>query len=607
MRAALYYRVSTKMQEHKYSLKAQKQELRKYAESQDWTITKEFRDVDSGAKLDKSGLNSLLDFVEEGGCDVVLCIDQDRLSRLDTVSWEFLKSSLRENNVRIAEPGSITDLDNEDDEFISDIKNLIARREKRAINRRMMRGKRQRTREGKGWGKTPIEYNYDKNTGTYSLNEKWSWVIPFIDDLYINKGYSFKRIAKELNKITLTPLGKKWSDTVVSAKLKNKAYHGIMKKQFANGETIEKENIYPKLRTEETYNKIQEVRNSKYQKKTRENEVPQLLRRTEMTCGLCGRKLTIHMSGTKKYGLHFYITHGRPERQRDDFKCSLSINMIRVEKNIVSAIKNIIKSEELARDHIKMDFDESDAARLKEDIKAAKKVLSEAHEKVDRLLPLYLDGKFPKEQLDKQHGFLMNEINTHEKRVKQLNAQLSIVESQQFNYDLILEYFKVAERFDTWLTQNEQMDMIGKLFPLATVYEDHIVMSGELPNGAPLEINVKVDPNPYEGRYTNHRENRDPWGKYQKIQAMIKDNPGMPQTKIAATLNIAPSTIVRLKNKFGEFEDQVKHVTHDPEGKRQIIEEYLKDNPGASLRKTARDTGISTATVQRIKEKYGIK
>ncbi|MDJ1630989.1 recombinase family protein [Bacillus velezensis] len=130
----------------------------------------------------------------------------------------------------------------------------------------MMRGKRQRTREGKGWGKTPIEYNYDKNTGTYSVNEKWSWVIPFIDDLYLNKGYSFKRIAKELNKITLTPTGKKWSDTVIASKLKNKAYHGIMRKTFSNGETIEIENIYPKLRSEESYEKLQEVRELKYQK-----------------------------------------------------------------------------------------------------------------------------------------------------------------------------------------------------------------------------------------------------------------------------------------------------------------------------------------------------
>ncbi len=54
--------------------------------------------------------------------------------------------------------------------------------------------------------------------------------------------------------------------------------------------------------------------------------------------------------------------------------------------------------------------------------------------------------------------------------------------------------------------------MIGKLFPQTTVYSDHIVMAGELPNGAPLEISVKVDPNPYERRNGNQKDNRDPWG-----------------------------------------------------------------------------------------------
>ncbi|UTW69901.1 recombinase family protein [Anaerobacillus sp. HL2] len=103
----------------------------------------------SGGTLNKKGLNQLLDLVEDGSIDVVLVIDQDRLSRLDTVAWEYLKSTLRDNNVKIAEPGTLTDLANEDQEFISDIKNLIAKREKKAIVKRMMRGKRQRMREGK--------------------------------------------------------------------------------------------------------------------------------------------------------------------------------------------------------------------------------------------------------------------------------------------------------------------------------------------------------------------------------------------------------------------------------------------------------------------------
>ncbi|WP_412095342.1 recombinase family protein [Bacillus haynesii] len=51
----------------------------------------EFQDIESGGKLHKKGLNSLLDIVEEGKIDMVVCIDQDRLSRLDTISWEYFK------------------------------------------------------------------------------------------------------------------------------------------------------------------------------------------------------------------------------------------------------------------------------------------------------------------------------------------------------------------------------------------------------------------------------------------------------------------------------------------------------------------------------------
>lgn len=122
IRVAIYIRVSTKLQEDRYSLSAQTVELTRYAIQQGWEIVEVFRDVDSGTKLDKDGLKSLLDCVENGQVDIVLCIEQDRLSRLDTVKWEYLKGVLRENNVKIAEPGRISDLSNADDEFFSDLK-----------------------------------------------------------------------------------------------------------------------------------------------------------------------------------------------------------------------------------------------------------------------------------------------------------------------------------------------------------------------------------------------------------------------------------------------------------------------------------------------------
>ena len=96
MRVAIYIRVSTKLQEDRYSLKAQQTELTRYAEAQGWTIVDTYKDVDSGAKINKEGLEALLDAVEDGLVDVVLVIEQDRLSRLDVADWQYLKDVLRE-------------------------------------------------------------------------------------------------------------------------------------------------------------------------------------------------------------------------------------------------------------------------------------------------------------------------------------------------------------------------------------------------------------------------------------------------------------------------------------------------------------------------------
>lgn len=259
MKAAIYIRVSTKLQEDRYSLKAQTTELTRYAESQNWKIVDIFKDVDSGTKLKKDGLEAMLDEVEDGKIDVVLCIEQDRLSRLDTIKREYLKGVLRDNRVKIAEPGNIVDLSNEDDEFISDLKNLLAQRSRRDLLRKMMRGKRQKTREGKVWGKQPEEYHYNKDTEQITVNEERSWIIPFIDSLYIEKGLGAKAIASELNKISKTAEGKMWTNQQVLGKLKNPAYHGVLQKTFSNGETITVPGVYPPLRSELMYARIQNV------------------------------------------------------------------------------------------------------------------------------------------------------------------------------------------------------------------------------------------------------------------------------------------------------------------------------------------------------------
>ena len=599
MRVIIYYRVSTKLQEDKFSLKAQKQELTKYANSQGWEIVGEFRDVDSGGKLDKVGLNAMLDRIEEDEVDVVLCIDQDRLSRLDTVAWEFLKDALRDNKVKIAEPGSMTDLSNEDQEFMSDIKNLMARKEKRTIVRRMMRGKRQRTREGKGWGRSPIEYLYDKNTSTYSINEKWSWLIPFIDELYLDKDKSDQAIAKELNKICKTPTGKTWSDTHVRQKLTNEAYCGRMIKSFSNGETIVVDDVYPRLRSDEQHQKIQEKRKNKFRRKPM--TTPQLLRRVHMECAYCGRKLAIHMSGVKEYGLHFYITHNKKQQNIAQGRCEFTLNTLRVEHNIISAVKSIIKGEEFAKKYIQLEYDPDDLQQMEKEIKQVAKLQTDVRAKIDRLLALYLDGSWSKEQLDQQKKLLESELKVHESRHRQLSSKRDLVKANQFNYDTVVQYLAVAERFDVLLEKDEQMEMIGRLFPEAKVFEDHIMLYGMLPNDIPIEVRVPVDENPNKVRKTSVR---DPEDKYEKVQQWLNEQQGASLKDAADHFGFAESTVYRLQHKFGPFQNVIKKTEHRPLEKLEVIKAYLEKEPGAGYRKISRATGIPPSTVDRLLRTY---
>ncbi|KEP27248.1 recombinase family protein [Bacillus zhangzhouensis] len=599
MKAALYYRVSTPGQatEDKYSLRSQKEELTKYAASQGWTVVGEFQDVGSGGKLEKKGLNQLLDFVEKGNCEVVLCIEQDRLSRLDSLGWEFLKSTLRENQVKIAEPGFITDLDNEDDEFISDLKNLIARREKKKIVLKMMRGKRQRTREGKGWGKTFWEYNYDKATGTYTINENWSWVIPFIDKLYTEKKYSYTTIAQELNKISRTPTGKEWNSALVGIRLKSKAFHGVLEKNFKNEGAISADvPVYPPLRTIETYEKICKIRKEKFKRK--KVVFHHFLRKVYFKCDECQRKLSIvHSKNSYATEGYFYLAHGR------HIDCKVSINSIRFDQNITKAIKEILKSENMAKKYVKIDHTQKDLEDMKKQVKAERNNLKKFSEKKDLLLPLYLDGKFSKEQLDKQYTMLETQEEHHKKQVRSLEEKLHLIKSKMFNYDLITSYLSVAERFESLLTVEEQTEMISTLFPKGIVYEKEILLEGFLSEDVPIEIAIPIDPDPFN---VKNKWERDPISKYNKIQEYMNEHPHLTQKQIAEALDIGPSSIVRLRNRFGEYKNYTKVINHDPKGKAEILKEYYLKNPDASLRKTARDTGIPSTTIRRIKRDYGL-
>lgn len=492
MRVANYYRVSTKLQENKFSLSAQKSELSSYVEKMNWTFVNEFVDVETGGKLDKKGLNALLDTVESGKVDVVLCMDQDRLSRLDTISWEYLKSVLRDNNVRIAEPnGTLTDLSNEDQEFMSDLRNLMAQREKKSVVRRMMYGKRQRLREGKGWGQCPFEYYYQD--GFYYIKDGWAWTIPFIDDLYLNKNMGMKSISNELNKVSRTPTNRNWNEHLVHTRLVSKNFHGYQEMTFSNGETISSY-VYEPMRSEETYNKIQSIRGTRgkqFRVFTRTStENVNLLKYVPLACGLCSRTLSVQQVSSKEKP-RYYAQHGR-KQTFDGERCDILINAKCYEYNLVKALREILQSEEMASKYIQFNNDDNELSELNSKASTHEKTLKKLHESKDKLLDLYLTSDIEKDVYTKKDADLSNKIKLESESLNKIKRNIDLINEKEWNYENLYEYIEIASEIGTNLTRHEQAVLISKIFNKGVLYENELVLTTEIYKGVPVEVSIPI-------------------------------------------------------------------------------------------------------------------
>lgn len=597
MKVAIYIRVSTRLQEDKFSLSSQKLELEKYAKDKDWEIVDIFKDVESGGKLDKIGLNTLMECVEDGLVDVVLCMDQDRLSRLDTIEWELLKQTLRENGVKIAEPGVLTDLTNENDEFISDIKNLIAKKEKRTVVRRMMRGLRQYVREGNFYGKLPHFYKFDKVTKIISVDDEYSWVVGYIDESYLEKRLGFKSIANNLNKLTLSPNGNLWSGVTVLNMLKNRAYHGELVREFKNHEPITVDDIFPKLRTKETYLRIQNEMSKRHKK--RSEAAPHFLRDIQIKCEHCGYILGIQTGSTKQKGKYNYYFQHSAFRQHFEGYCStVNVNTKRIYKPLLTQLKAIMSSEEIAQNFLKYKNDNKDTNMLEKRIESTQKNYNKLQSKLENIIDLYLDGEFNKDQLKKRKEQIEIDIQVNRDELDRLQKQFVAITKNQITYDVILSYFSIIHDLDN-LHERDLQGVLGDLFYSATYnFDEEIMTFHALINDVQLDVKVKLEDSRQLLADKVAVASKQRYKEYKKI---VADNPNCSQKQLTRLSGYHADTVKSDLERFGRIKG-MKQKKGDPAIKKQRmndIRDMLNASKKYSYAEIARTLEMDPATTRK--------
>jgi site-specific DNA recombinase len=148
-RAILYARVSTDEQARSgYSLAQQLEALREYATREGYEVLDEIVDPgQSGASLERSGMDRVRDLVAGGGVFVVLAQDRDRFTREPAYHY-LLRREFDEHGTKIRALNDRGD-DSPEGELTDGILDQLAKYERAKIAERSRRGKLRKAREGK--------------------------------------------------------------------------------------------------------------------------------------------------------------------------------------------------------------------------------------------------------------------------------------------------------------------------------------------------------------------------------------------------------------------------------------------------------------------------
>ncbi len=213
LRAVLYARVSTDEQAKSgYSLAQQLEALREYAASEGYEVLEEVEDPgQSGASLERPGMDHVRDLVAAGSVSVVLAQDRDRFAREPALHY-LLCNEFEEHGCKLRALNDRGD-DSPEGQLTDGIIDQIARYERLKTTERTRRGKLKKVREGKVLANNCADYGfkYNPTRDGYLVDDETMAVVRRIFRMVGVEGASLNSVAKTLNREGVKPPTSPWS------------------------------------------------------------------------------------------------------------------------------------------------------------------------------------------------------------------------------------------------------------------------------------------------------------------------------------------------------------------------------------------------------------
>lgn len=420
-KVAIYARVSTTNQaEEGYSIDGQIDSLEKYCEAMGWDVYNKYIDAGfSGGSLKRPEMANLINDVKKGLFDTVLVYKLDRLSRNVRDTLYLIKDVFNINKIDFVSIQENIDTSSAMGTLFLTLLSAIAEFEREQIKERMQLGKLGRAKAGKSmmWGRTSYGYDYQKETGSLTINPAQSLVVKYIFERYL-AGRSITKLRDDLNE--KYPKEISWNYRAVRGILSNPVYCGYnqYKGQLFPGE-------HEPIISEDVYKRTQEELKIR-QRIAAEKTNPRPFQAKYMLsglaqCGYCHAPLKLIMGGIRKDGTRFirYECYQRHPRKtagvtvyNNNQKChSGAYDKDALEQYIITEISKLQHDQSYIEQLFSVKANTIDRYSYQ-------KQIEELTRKLSRLNDLYIDDRITLDELQKRSSEFMTMRTTLEEELK---------------------------------------------------------------------------------------------------------------------------------------------------------------------------------------------
>lgn len=472
-KVALYVRVSTTSQlEEGYSIEEQKAKLESYCDIKDWHVYKVYTDGGfSGSTTERPALEQLIKDAQSKLFDTVLVYKLDRLSRSQKDTLYLIEDIFLKNNIEFVSLLENFDTSTPFGRAVIGLLSVFAQLEREQIKERMQLGKLGRAKSGKSmmWAKTSYGYNYDKETGSMTVNEYEALAVKEIFTSYL-AGMSITKLRDKIN--GEYPKQPAWSYRTIRGILANPVYCGLNQYKGQAFQGTHKP-IISLADFEQTQREL-----AKRQQTAKELSNPRPFQAKYMLsglaqCGYCHAPLKVILGQKRKDGSRFkryecYQRHPRKTRgvtvYNDNKKCESGYYDMELLEHYV-----LTRIAQLQNDPDKIQELFSDDTSPAVDKQAIQKQIDSLTLKLSKLNDLYLDDRITLDELRTKSADFIKQRTALEEEIKKASTDKQA--GRKDKIEKLLDASSVLE-----MSYDNQKVIVRELIDKVQVTSDKVVI-----------------------------------------------------------------------------------------------------------------------------------